>query len=76
MRNLHLNSVAEEAVERDYFRKGYMGTESATCSFRITENDLDVISEEGFTLEAYNQELEFEVNVGEMVVYFGYSEEK
>lgn len=75
MNNTHLNSVAEEAIEKDYFRKGYMGTESATCSFKINENELDIISEEGFTLEAYNQVLEFEVNKEEMIVYFGFTEE-
>lgn len=76
MKNNHLNCVAEEAIERDYFRKGYMGSESATVSFAVTENDLDVIlNDSEFILEAYGKQLEWELDSANMKVYFSYSEE-
>ena len=76
MTNTHLNCKAEAAIERDYFRKGYMGTESATVNFEITDSELDVINNtEDFTLEAYRQTLDFEVDIATMKIYFSYSEE-
>ena len=73
--NRHLNAVAEEAIERDYFRKGYMGTESATVSFEITENDLELILSEDLVLEAYGRELDYELDSANLEISFSYSEE-
>ena len=76
MSNNHLNCVAEEAIERDYFRKGHIGTESATVSFKITESDLDLIlADKDFILEAYGKQLDWELDSGNMKIYFSYSEE-
>lgn len=69
------NSLAKSAIEQQYFGKGYMGTENATCSFSITENDLDIINENDLKLEAYGKEIDYELAIEEMKIYFSYSEE-
>ena len=65
----------EKAIERDYFRKGYMGTESATVSFEITESDLDLILADDFTVEIHGKQLYWELDSDSMTIYFSYSEE-
>lgn len=77
MTNTHLNCKAEAAIDEQYFNQGKIGTESGAISFGINESELDVIDDtEDFTLEAYGQVLDFELDIVTMKIYFSYSEEK
>lgn len=71
-----LNCRVEEVIKREYFNKGYMGTESKALSMRICEVELDVLIAENITeLNAYGKQIEIEISVPELKIYFNYSEE-
>ena len=71
-----LDCRVEEIIEREYFGKGYMGTESKALSMTICEAELDFLLEDNTTeIKAYGKQIEIEISVPEMKIYFNFSEE-
>jgi hypothetical protein len=66
------NILAEQEIENQYLKEGYMGTESKNIHLKLHDNDLDIFFSDNIEINAFNQSLNYEINGNDL--YFQFSE--